>query len=284
MPPAAPPAESAAGSSGSPADEQGKPAGLMPLMIGAVVVAIVIVAAFWLLSRNVETPGTQQSTAASDPAPPAEEDDPTLVAAEPADLEPLPPLAESDGFVRALVRRLSSHPSMATWLASPYLVERFVATIENIATGTNPASHLGTIAPKGSYRAINRAGTLEPAPANSRRHELLTQVFTSLDPAAVASTYRRLRPLLQESYAELGYPDGSFDEALADAMRTMLATPTPNRPPALERGVASFSYVNPDLEALPPAQKAFLRMGPENMRRIKTQLQAFADALDMNVR
>ena len=278
--------------SASPASEPPAPKpprrqqSIVPLMIGALAVAAVIVAVFWFLSRRVDTrePGPEATPAPSDatgaPAQPAPRNEADL----PMAVEPLPRLAESDGFVRELLRRLSSHSLMPRWLAPPYLIERFVATVENIGTGTSPATHLGPLAPAGSYRAVRRDGTLEPDPANGLRHQALTQVFTAMDPDAAAATYRRLRPLFQEAYAELGYPDSDFDEALADAINTLLVTPVPESPAALEKMVTSYRYVDPDLEALPASQKAFLRMGPDNMRKIKIQLQAIADALDLNVR
>ncbi|MDX1385570.1 MAG: DUF3014 domain-containing protein, partial [Thermoanaerobaculia bacterium] len=153
----------------------------------------------------------------------------------------------------------------------------------NIDTGAWPASHLRSLAPQGAYRAVEVNGTLQPDPANSLRHEALVQVFTAVDPNAAAAVVRRIRPLLQEAYADLGYPDGDFEEALEGAVSRLLATPIPERPPALEKMVTSYRYVDPELEALDPAQKAFLRMGSENMRKVRSQLIAIARALDLDI-
>jgi hypothetical protein len=40
----------------------------------------------------------------------------------------------------------------------------------------------------------------------------------------------------------------------------------------------TFQFADPELEALSPAQKHLLRMGPHNMRLVQTKLRAFARA------
>jgi hypothetical protein len=265
----------------SPPQEPEGP-GYLPLVAGALLVAAIIVLVFWFLSRDAEVPapgrdddpgaGTSQES-----APPPEQ-----APAAPT-VEPLPSLAESDGFVRNLLRRLSDHPALGEWLATPYLVESFVAAIENLSLGASPARHLSAFAPDGSFEAEQSADGLTATAATYARYDLVTGVFARLDPRASADVYRRLKPLLQEAYAELGYPDRDFDEAVTTTIRMLLATPTPASAPALERTVASFRYADPALEELPAAQKQFLRLGPANMTRIKAQLRRLADELELDV-
>jgi hypothetical protein len=40
-----------------------------------------------------------------------------------------------------------------------------------------------------------------------------------------------------------------------------------------------YKYADPELEALPDAQKLLLRMGPDNILKLKTKLQQIQSAL-----
>lgn len=276
--------DSSASQSGPPTSPPTPPPrkSILPLVGVGLAVVAVLVTVFWLLSRDVEpltpTSATEPENASGEGDTTGEED-----RADTPSVESLPPLAESDGFVRVLLRELTDHPVLPTWLAPPYLVKRLAAAVENVGLGASPVSHLAALAPAGPYRALDRNGLLEPDPSSYRRYDLMAQVFSSLDADTCANVYRRLRPLFQEAYADLGYPDQNFDDALAEAMSVVLSTPIPAQPPALEKMVESYRYVDPELESLTAAQKHFLRMGPGNMRRVKAQLRQIAAALELEV-
>ena len=62
---------------------------------------------------------------------------------------------------------------------------------------------------------------------------------------------------------------------------SMLAVPVPEQPPELVKGVLTYRYADPELEALSPAAKHLLRLGPENAREIQEKLRFFRNALDL---
>ncbi|HVR29934.1 MAG TPA: DUF3014 domain-containing protein, partial [Thermoanaerobaculia bacterium] len=240
----------------------------------AVILALGLVVSFWLMSRRVEPPEPGTSAAATQFEPSAAGDEPAPAAPE---LEaPLPPLDQSDALVRRLVGGLSSHPALTAWLATGNLIRTFTASVENASLGASPSPHLWFLAPREAYRVVEQRGETVPDPANYRRYDVVTEVFTSIDPQATAEVYRRLSGLVQEAFAELGYPDQSFESALAAAVETLVATPIPDTPPALERHVNTYRYADPRLEELAPVQKQLLRMGPDHARRIKGQLRRIA--------
>jgi hypothetical protein len=239
-----------------------------------------------MMSRRVEppAPGTVTNEEASAAAPDAAGDEPRRS----AELEaPLPPLDQSDDLVRELVGALSSNPALRTWLGNSNLVRAFAAAVENISLGQTPAANVAFLRPREAYRAVERGGAngpeLVPDPASYRRYDLVTAVFTSIDPQAAADVYRRLHGLVQEAYADLGYPDENVDTALATAFETLLRTPVPATAAALERHLDTYHYVDPGLEALQPAQKQLLRMGPENAARVQDHIRSLAAALDLPV-
>jgi hypothetical protein len=187
--------------------------------------------------------------------------------------------------VRELVGALSSNPALAGWLGNTGLIRMFAAAAENVSLGQTPAANLPFLRPRDAYRTIERAGArgpeLIPDPESYRRYDLIASVFTSIDPQAAGEVYRRLHGLIQEAYADLGYPDESVDTALANAFETLLETPVPATAPLLERHVNGYRYVDPALESLTPAQKQLLRLGPENAARVQDQLRSLAAALHL---
>jgi hypothetical protein len=249
-------------------------------------IAAALVVAFWMMSRRVEppAPGTASNDERSAAAPDAAGDEPRRT----AELEaPLPPLDESDALVRDLVGAFSSNPALAAWLGNSGLIRLFAAAVENVSLGQTPSANLPFLRPRDAYRTVERSaaqGTeLVPDPASYARYDLAADVFTSIDPQAAAFVYRRLHGLIQEAYADLGYPDESVDTALATAFETLLETPIPSTAPALERHLETFHYVDPDLETLAPSQKQLLRMGPENAARVQDQIRRLASAMHLPV-
>ena len=59
----------------------------------------------------------------------------------------------------------------------------------------------------------------------------------------------------------------------------MSETPIPDGPVAVTARGGVYGFADPRLEALSPAQKLLLRSGPDNARRVQTQLSAIAAAL-----
>lgn len=193
----------------------------------------------------------------------------------------LPPLEESDTFVREALEGLSEHPRFAAWLLPDRLVNRFVASVVNVARGKSPRTHLGFLQPGGAFRGRGDAGELTVDSQSFARYDRLTEVFLSIDTRTGANLYRELAPLFEEAYRELGYPEGSFEDTLADAIDHLLATPIPTGPVEVEQHVAGFKYRDPELENLTPAQKHYLRLGPENARQVHAKLRLMQTALGL---
>ncbi len=240
----------------------------------ALVVAAAVAAGWWLLR---EREGEPAATTVVTPAPPPA---PEPAAEEPVEEEPLPPLDASDRFVAAAVRRLSSRPELARYLATEGLLRRFAAAVDAVSRGESPRPNLPELIAGGGYRTSVAGGARFPDPESHRRYDMLTEVFVSIDTAGAARLYRRLRPLLDEAYRDLGYPEGDFDATLGAAIDHLLAAPVP--PPAPElvpAGVLGYAYADPRLEGLTAAQKHLLRTGPRNQRRIQAKLLDLRGAL-----
>ncbi len=215
-----------------------------------------------------------QETEAS-PPPAVTRPEPAEPAAEPEEPVDLPELAESDPFLRDVVGQLSEHPQLAAWLVNDELAGRLVAAVVNIAEGESPRSHLPFLAAEEEFEVERLGDRIVPAPSTYARYDRLTAVVTSLHADGTARLYRAVRPLLDEAYRNLGYPDGSFDDVAARAVRVLLETPIVEDPELVEFA-SSYKYADPALEGLDPAQGHFLRFGPDNLRAIQARVRQIA--------
>lgn len=247
-----------------------------PWAVPAAVVLLLLLAGgawFWLSSgEGGEGPETTAAadTAAADTATPADT------------MADLPPPDSADPLLRDMVGRLSEHPRLAEWLVTEDLARRFVGAVVKVGSGLSPREELGFADPEGSFRVRERGDSAVIAPAAYDRYDPIVDAFVSLDTEGAAELYRRLKPLFQRVYRDLGFPEGDFDAAMAKAVETLLATPVPEKPVAVEPdGATAWAYRDPELEELAPARKHLLRTGPENVRRVQEKLRELAGALDL---
>jgi hypothetical protein len=256
-------------------------------VIGVVLLSALGATAWWFTRGEPERPPLPPPPApvAPEPAPPPPPLPPPLPLPEilPPPPEPKPPpvLDESDPLVRESAAQLSSAALLADWLAPDELIRRFVAAVDSVAEGRSPREQLEPLWPTEKFRVREDEGHMLITSASWSRFEAMTNVFAALDPRETVAVYRELQPLFEEAYDDLGYPDRSFDEALADAIVELLRSPVLVGEVAVAPRVISWEYTDPELESLSAAQKALLRTGPMNAPRIQTQLRALAAALDI---
>lgn len=193
----------------------------------------------------------------------------------------LPELGASDALVRELVEQLAEHPELATWLAHDELIRRFAVAVDNVAEGKSPRRHLAFLDPDEDFAGEAHGDLVVVDPESYDRYDSVARLLTALDASSVARLYRTLEPLIDEAYRDLGYPDRDFDATLREAIDLLLATPVPEGEVVLVRGVSSYEFADPALEALAPAQKHLLRMGPDNARRIQHKLREIEATLGL---
>lgn len=214
-------------------------------------------------------------------------DVPVVVQADsiPVSIEPaeapidLPELDASDALVRELLTELSEHPRWAAWLVPDDLVRRFVTTVVNVAGGDSPRSQLGFLAPEDSFSVRESDERTVITPESYGRYDALTDVFVSLDTEVAARLYRGLHPLFEQAHRELGLTARTFDGSLALAMGNLLAVDVPPADVEVVPYEAVYEYRDRRLEALSPAEKHLVRLGPENAGRVQDKLRELAATL-----
>lgn len=194
---------------------------------------------------------------------------------------PLPPIGQMDTFLRALLGGLSTSPELARWLATDDLIRQMANGIDRVSRGQSPAKEVAVLKPSGTFEpsGLRQRATIDPA--SYRRYDGLGLLVSSLDARSVANAYRTIQPRLDEAYRGLGRSEGSVDQAVSLALQTLIDTPVIREPIRIVPGTgATYAYADPALEKLAPAQKQLLRMGADNVARIRERLQEIKLAIE----
>ncbi len=248
-------------------------------------VALLLVAAAaglaWFL-WNGGAPSTPEPTPVEQPTPDAAaEPSEPLHPVEPLDVAPgggelveLPPLEESDSyFALALVDIFGA--DLEALLADEALIDKSVATVDNLSRSrvSEKIRPLGRLPGNFVVTAAGDNGPFYLSPENYTRYDPLVNMVTGANLDDMVATYRRFYPLFQEAYAQLGYPDGYFNDRVVAVIDHLLETPEPGETIRLVQPHVLYEFADPALEALSSGQKLLLRMGPDRAARIKTVLR-----------
>jgi hypothetical protein len=256
----------------SPLPDRASPMRWIILAAGVVIVGSLLV--LWWMSRARPTPATPAPTQATDavrgPQRPK------------ADVVQLPPIDESDTFLRDMVAALSQHPVLAKFLATKGLVRGAALAVVQIGDGKTPSNPLAVLRPATRLQIAGAtSGRIDPA--NYARWDGATSALTSIDPIHAAQLYVTVKPLFDQAYGDLGHQNGSFDEAIARAIRTLDDTPQLKTEPTLLRRQSYFEHDDAGLKAILPVQKQLLLIGPDNRRKVMQWLKQLAANLDLKI-
>jgi hypothetical protein len=241
----------------------------------ALLLAAAAGAAAWFFWDRTEPPPmvpapVEQQAPVAEPAEPLHPVEPLEVTPGEGELVELPPLEESDTyFALALIDVFG--PELETLLADEALIDKTVATVDNL-TRARVAEKIRPVGRLSGNFIVSAAGDNGPfylSPDNYDRYRPLVSMVTGADLDELAATYRRFYPLMQEAFAQLGYPDGYFNDRAVAVIDHLLATPEPEEPVRLVQPHVLYEFADPELEALSGGQKLLLRMGPDHAARIK---------------
>ena len=247
----------------------------------ALLLAAAAGAAAWFFWNRTEPPPTvtapmEQQAPVAEPAEPLHPVEPLEVTPGEGELVELPPLEESDTyFALALIDVFG--PELETLLADEALIDKSVATVDNL-TRSRVAEKIRPVGRLSGNFIVSAAGENGPfylSPDNYARYRPLVNMVTGADLDELAATYRRFYPLMQEAFAQLGYPDGYFNDRVVAVIDHLLATPEPEEPVRLLQPHVLYEFADPELEALSGGQKLLIRMGPDHAAQIKTVLENF---------
>ncbi len=248
---------------------------------------------YWQRSAAVEmpadaanSPATVAATEALSPAVPEAIRHPLTELPDTTSPASAPEAENPDAVAVTGLGELFGTQALADWLIPESMLRRLVATTDNLSRNTRTESLRPLHAPAGPL-AVHRevidatvgAERITLSEQNAARYDVPVALFVKTDMQQAATLYRRLYPLLQRAYEDLGYPDRYFNDRVVDTIDHLLATPEPAGPLLLEQPKVLFRFADTDLEARSSGQKLLLRMGVEHARAVKQKLREFREQI-----
>jgi hypothetical protein len=132
---------------------------------------------------------------------------------------------------------------------------------------------------KQAFSAQRQGDMLFMGADSYRRYDSHTDAIAALNVGVMVETFHTLRPQYKQAFEQLGLDPDDFDNAVIRTLDMILATPEIEEPIALSIKSVVYIYADPALESLPAVQKQLLRMGPDNIRRIKQTARALREGL-----
>lgn len=179
-------------------------------------------------------------------------------------------LDESDNEVRNQIAQYLAEKSLSL-LVNDDMIRRMVVFVDNAAKGTIANKHMPVTRPTDAFTVLD--GDIITADPNSyERYTPYADMFESLSTAQIIRLYKQFNPLILEAYEEIGYDGDEFNDTLMTAIDELLDTPVPETTLPLIKNSVTYRYAYSEWEQLSDIQKQFLRMGPNNMKKVKRRL------------
>jgi hypothetical protein len=252
--------------------------------------AILIVVVYFL--NSPQTPTTEVPLATPPPVqmptpelelPPApdipQKPEPAAVAVNEEPPQPPATLETSDQELRQSMSSHSASVLLNTALANENLIERSVSVVDGLSRGVLPIKALPITPPSEKFSVHTIDGKDYMNTESYHRYDSYARTIGELDTQTLTSNFNRFRPLLEQTYAGLGYPAQDFDNALIRVLDRVLATPQLREPIALKKKESVYIYTDTRIEQLTEMQKLLLRMGPDNTALIQAQAKDLREAL-----
>ena len=261
---------------------------MAPVIVVAVLVAAAAAAAGWYwmshpqMSRVVQAPPAQESA--------AQPQDSAPTAVLPTEVQP--PAADEvvkAQDVTAALTQLLGRDAVLKFLETTDFPRKFVATLDNLGRDHAPVPVWPVQPPPGRF-VISGQGSQLMAAENALRYSPFVAFVGSVNAAQAVGLYRRMYPVLDQAWRELGLANRSLHARTFEVIDLLLATPEPTQPPKLTltevkgpiasaRPWTRYEYADPNLQGLSSGQKMLLRMGADNRKVLKAKLQELRQEL-----
>lgn len=192
---------------------------------------------------------------------------------------PLPTLDESDLWLQKNMPSLTWRQELLQLVIDEDMIRRFVVFTDNFAKGILAYEHSPLVLPQTPFSAneskdpLNSiVSTLTWNEDSTDRFSLYVDLLRSIDSDLLVQWYIDLKPLIDQAFLELGYPEEEFTDILQASITRVLDMELPKEPLELTRPSVMYKFKNPEIEALDESDKLLLRIGKENLLVIKSVL------------
>jgi hypothetical protein len=199
---------------------------------------------------------------------------------------PLPMLNDSDNLVQTKLAHLTWRKELLKLVINDDMIRRFVVFTENFTRGLVAYEHSPLALPSAGFNALD-TGKVDPEQRelwqwdekSTRRFSLYVDLLRSFDSESLVQWYIELKPLINQAYAELGYPEQDFSEVLQQAITRVLDMEIPKQSLDIVRPSVMFQFQDKNIEALSETEKLMLRLGKENLLVVKSVLLEISEKL-----
>lgn len=200
---------------------------------------------------------------------------------EPVIIEVVPePLDLSDKAIKQGLITALRAPLLSTLIVNDSILANMVASVNNTAQGTLPENVSLLTPPATEFSVFKQADNQFITPESFTRYNVYAQTFAEIETEDMLALLDQYEPQIMAQFEQIALPNAQFTSTLINAINRLLDTPSVNLPIPVISDSAMYKFANPQLEALLPAQKQLLRMGPDNMRLVKAKLRELRTALE----
>lgn len=192
----------------------------------------------------------------------------------------LEPLDLSDKAIKQGLITALRAPLLSTLIVNDSILANMVASVNNTAQGTLPENVSLLTPPATEFSVFKQADNQFITPESFTRYNVYAQTFAEIETEDMLALLDQYEPQIMAQFEQIALPNAQFTSTLINAINRLLDTPTVNLPIPVISDSAMYKFANPQLEALLPAQKQLLRMGPDNMRLVKAKLRELRTALE----
>lgn len=183
------------------------------------------------------------------------------------------PLDVSDVAIKAAVVQAIRSPQISRLLVDDGLLQKFVINVNNLANEEITLKDNVLVAPTQSFSVYNQADRVWIDRSSFQRYNPYVDAIESVSVDDLLEVYETYKPTLIEKFAEIARPGDELDETLMRAIDELLDTPLVPVPIEVYSESVMYKFADPKIEALSEPQKQMIRMGPDNMRRLKDVLR-----------
>ena len=188
-------------------------------------------------------------------------------------------LMDGDSMLRQELAATGTDSIMSKLMSNERPINVSAAFIDGLGRGVILKKLLPGDPPKQAFSVVEEGEVIYISPSSYQRYDSYTDTRTALDSKRLVSSFHALRPMYEQAFQYLGLDPGDFDNTIIRALDQVLATPEIIEPIALQPKSVVYIFADPALENLPAVQKQLLRMGPDNISRIKQQARALREGL-----
>jgi hypothetical protein len=151
---------------------------------------------------------------------------------------------------------------------------RFITLLDEVTMGFIPVKSLGAFKSDNAFAAVEENDEWFMTPETEARYAPFVELFCSLDPELAGNVFLAIKPSLQSAMNAFGHTDQTPEQLLQSAMEKLRQVPLyESNPPMNKVADGLFTWKYPELEALSPAQNTLLRMGQQNLRKVREKAE-----------